>query len=154
MSDTYEQTIKELAKSLKTLNVQLFSFLLVAFGFLFTSNTLMDNDDLYWVTVGLAWIIYLWAASLIYFLTIEFSQPETKSPQELFKRMRLGNMLFGIGLVVLVGVLVHLAMYIAFNFQIEEPYSGYSMIEFIIVSIIIIFLGVLYFTEFKIPRPT
>ena len=110
MAETYKQHLKALANSFKTLNVQLMGFLLVALEFLFTSDNIMANVDLYWVTGGLAWTVYLWAALLIHFLTIKFSQPETKPPQKLFNNMRWGNRFFGAGLVVLVAVLVYIAL--------------------------------------------
>ena len=153
MSNTYEQIIKELAKSLKSLNVQLYSFLLVTFGFLFSSNTLMENNDLYWVTAGLAITILMWTVSLIYFLSVEYSYLEKKSPNDLFNNTRFGYVIFGIGLAVLVGSLLYFAFYIAFTFQLPVQLSGFSQFDSITVLFITLFIGVTYFVLIRIPRP-
>ena len=156
MADTYPQELKRLAKTFRELNIQLLGFLLVAIGFIFTSDTVMTNPDLYWVTSGLSFTFILWVVSLTQFFGIEFHRKEGKSLHEaLFRTLRAGNVGFGLGLMTLSGSLTYLTVYIAFFFQTEGLFYKPLAMFLIILTAAIAFSGVgwFYFQSIKTPRP-
>ena len=122
MDDPYEQHLKDLAKSFKNLNVQLLGFLLVAMGFIFTSETILTTPHLWLTTFGLALSFFMWAFALIGFFAIEFYQQGTKiSNEELFRKLEGAKNFFGIGFVLLNMSLFYLTTYVVYFLQEEYP---------------------------------
>ena len=150
--DDYEQHLRTVTKSFKNMNIQLLGFLLVAMGFIFSSEILLTQYYLFFATYGLILTIYMWIASLIFFISADLHL-KTKANQDIFDSTNFGRKLFGIGLLSLSWSLIYLASYVAFYLQVESVIKVAVIFASILASVLTIIVGFFYYSEVKIPRP-